>query len=516
MSSKAHWELLVLGSALAMGVLADVLLRALPWGLNLCIWMTAFAAVVVMHVGARTESNAGAAGGIPAPAKPEALSVTGRWLPAAAALFALSFVWRDAPQLNLLSLLAIFTVLSWVMLEVQAGGIRRAGFVEYALGAAVAGLNAAFGVLPVLFGDVEWRKLARGRASRQALAVARGALFALPCLLIFGGLFMAADAVFDHIVRQTFHIDLQKLLTHFFMVGFFAWLAGGYLRGILWGKEASLLKGRPLPAVSLGTTEGAVLLGALDLLFLAFILVQVRTFFGGSTLVQATTGLTYAEYARRGFFQLVGVAALLLPLLLLVHWLMAQRGAPGERVFRLLAGLQILLLFVVMASALQRMRLYQAEYGLTQQRLYATAFMGWLAVVFLWFAVSVLSGRRRRFAFGTALAGFALIVVLHFLNPDALVARVNLERAKAGRSFDARYVTRLSADAVPELVAALPDLNPQDRCSVSGALLRRWGGEKPPDWRTWNWSNGTATRIVRERESSLKAARCVEQPEPLH
>lgn len=86
-------------------------------------------------------------------------------------------------------------------------------------------------------------------------------------------------------------------------------------------------------------------------LYLAFVLVEVRYFFGGSALVQATTGLTYAEYARRGFFQLFDVAVLVLPLLLLAHWLMAQRGPEAERVFRVLAGVQILMLAMQPGSA---------------------------------------------------------------------------------------------------------------------------------------------------------------------
>jgi hypothetical protein len=292
------------------------------------------------------------------------------------------------------------------------------------------------------------------------------------------------------------------------VAAFFAWCVGGYLRGMLWGKEISVIEEKRLPCVSLGIIEVAVALGALDLLFLAFVLVQVRYFFGGSALVQATTGLTYAEYARRGFFELVAVVALLLPLLLLMHWLIARSGPEGERVFRVLAGAQILLLFVIMASAFQRMRLYQAEYGLTEQRLYPTAFMGWLAVVFLWFATTVLSGRRERFAFGAMVAGFLLIIVLQALNPDALIARTNLARAKAGRSFDALYATRLSADAVPELVAALPNLNPQDRCTVASGVLKRWANLQASDWRVWNWSRARASQVLHENEASLKAMQC--------
>ncbi len=492
---RARLELSVLATAVVMGILADALLRVLPWGLNLLIWMAALSAVILVHARGREE----------------ALSGGGRWLPALAALFALGLAWHDSPALKMLSLLAALTALSLVILRAQGGRIRIAGLVEYAIGAAVAGLNAAFGLLPMLFGEAEWKKLLGDRWSQRAMAIVRGALLALPCLLVFGGLFMGADAVFDNIVRKTFRVNFQQIFTHFFVAAFFAWCVGGYLRGMLWGKEIAAVKEKRLSSLSLGTLEGAVVLGALDLLFLAFVLVQVRYFFGGSSLVQATTGLTYAEYARSGFFELLAVAALVLPLLLLLHWLMAQRDSKSQGVFRVLAGVQILLLFVVMASALERMRLYQAEYGLTEQRLYATAFMGWLAAVFLWFAMTVLSGRRERFAFGAMLAGFLLIIVLHALDPDALIARTNLARAKAGRAFDTRYATWLSADALPELVAALPDLNLQDRCAVASRILKRWARPEPTDWRAWSWSRARATQVVRENEASLKAMQCPSQ-----
>jgi hypothetical protein len=245
----------------------------------------------------------------------------------------------------------------------------------------------------------------------------------------------------------------------------------------------------------------------LDLLFLLFVLVQLRYLFGGAALVGVTPGLTYSEYARRGFFELVAAAALVLPLLLLAHWLLRKEQPAHERIFRGLAGVQILLLFVIMVSAVERMWLYQQEYGLTEQRVYPTAFMGWLAVVFVWFALTVLRGRRERFAFGAMVAGYLLLAMLHFLSPEALVVRVNAARAAAGRSLDVRYALSLSADAVPELISALPSLNPQDRCTVADHLLRRWSS---PDgsWRTWSLARARAQQAVEEDAATLRAATC--------
>jgi hypothetical protein len=127
-------------------------------------------------------------------------------------------------------------------------------------------------------------------------------------------------------------------------------------------------------------------------------------------------------------------------------------------------------------------------------------------------------------------AGFALIAALHLLNPDTIVARTNIARAKAGRrqpalrqaqggepsrtaqaGFDARHATRLSADAVAALVAGLLDLSPADRCAVAAGLLERWPPLEPLDWVAWNGSRAQALRVVSENQTRLRAQTCSEQ-----
>ena len=495
MTDRSNLELRLLGAAILVGVLGDALLRTLPWGLNFLLWMVGLLAALLLL----------------GPGKPEAFAGSGRWLFLPLIVFSLLFLWHDSPVLKLLNILALLVGLSLVVLRAQGGRILRGGIVEYVLGSAIAGLNAAFGIIPMVFGNAEWKKLLEGRGQQRTLAVARGIALAFPLLLIFGGLFMGADAVFKNLVANAFRLNFRLLFTHFFVAAFFAWIVGGYLRGMLFGMEWAKVAGLRLPAPSIGAIEIGMVLGLLDLLFLLFVLVQLRYFFGGAALVQATTGLTYSEYARRGFFELLAVAVLALPLLLGAHYLIEKNAPATERLFQVLSGTLILLLFVVMISAFQRMRLYQDEYGLSEQRLYPTAFMGWLAVVFVWFSFTVLRGRREQFWFGAMVAGFVLIALLHLLNPDALIARTNLARAKAGRPFDARYAAWLSADAVPALAEGLPGLSAPDRCKVAAGLLSHWLLEEGPDWRAWNHSRAQALQVIRENEARLRAMACGQQ-----
>lgn len=495
MNPRAKAALEISVGAVILGILGDALMRAAPWGINAGLWMLAALLVIAAL----------------APHRPEALRGGGAWLLLPAVVFSAGFAWRASPLLAMLNLLALGVTASLALLRAQGGPVLDSGLAQYALGAILAGVNALFGALPLAFKDMPWKELSARRWTDRSAAVGRGVLLAIPPLVVFGALFASADAVFEKLAVNVLHFDFQTLVSHGLLFAFFAWASAGWLRGAALGEERKFVAGETPPkSFSLGTIETGIVLGLLDLLFLAFVLIQIRYLFGGAMHIQATTGLIYAEYARRGFFELVTVAALALPLLLVAHWVLRNENPSDERAFRALATILVLLLFVIMASAIQRMRLYQHEYGLTELRVYTTAFMAWLGVVLVWFSLTVLRGHRKRFAAGALVAGYALIVALEVLNPDALIARTNVVRALEGRQFDARYVASLSADAVPELVAALPRLPAEDRCVVAGRLLKRGSEAEPADWRTWNRSRAKAKKLIGDKGPALREMACPE------
>jgi hypothetical protein len=187
-------------------------------------------------------------------------------------------------------------------------------------------------------------------------------------------------------------------------------------------------------------------------------------------------------------------------MLLLAHWLLRSDKPAHLLLLRILSGSLVGLLFVVMASALGRMRLYAAEFGLTELRLYTTAFMVWISVVLIWFVLTVLLlDRRRYFAFGVLATGFAAVALLNAANPDALIVRANVARMQAGDRFDAPYLASLSADAVPPLVSSLPAMNAPDREPVVAELRYRWQPPEDPDWRSYNLSRARAVGLVEDR-----------------
>lgn len=497
MDDRTSLALATFGAALVLGSLGDMLLRATPWGLNAFLWTLALVATIVALARLWSVGMAG----------------EGRWFLPVTGLFAAGVMWRDSPTLAFLDVTAALIALSLAAVWGRSGFVRLRGLSEYVIGGLYTGAASAAGPLAATVRDVRWAEVARERRRGQVLEVARGVTIATPLLFVFGALFVAADAVFENFVIEVFDIDLVEIFGHLFLIGFFAWTSAGLLWLFLLSRGPEGFSFRRPNAISLGVVEVGIALGLLDLLFASFVFVQVRYLFGGAETVVASAGLTYAEYARRGFFELVTVTALALPVLLLAHWFLRGEDRTHRRVFAALAGTMVALLFVVVASALYRMRLYTGEFGLTELRFYTTAFMFWISAVLLWVLPTVLRDRRDRFAFGALATGFAAILVINAINPDALIARTNVARLEEGKRFDAYYLTTLSADAAPVLSESLPEIGDRrifpeyERTMPSGEekivtgptleeeLLGAWKTERT-DWRTWNLSRWRADRLA--------------------
>ena len=575
MNTRTRIGLEVLQVALVIGVLGDVLLRETPWGVNVTLFNIAFVGGVVALLWRHAR---------------ERLTAQTFALMGAQIFFAALYVWRDAIELRVADTFAIIAILGVLFLPTLKVTARIAGLFQYAVGVIWAGLNSLFGAGVLLGSDIQWSQISSSGWRRTALSVLRGLLIALPLLLIFGALFMAADAVYEGWVRRVFNVDFENTLGHLALFGVFGWFSAGYLRGILLAgiptadvnspisiivpeekedakspmarvradsgehpvvlaenrtvvehiniadsadlenknsadsstKESGTdanpaskpawswanIDNSVVPGFTLGTVEVGVIFGLVNLLFLSFVIVQVPYLFGGMELMQNTPDFKLAEYARRGFGELVAVSAIVLPMLLVSHWLIRKETPIAEKLFRALAGVQIALLFVIMASAVQRLVLLTGNlgYGMTTVRLYPLIFMTWLAIVFVLFAATVLRGARQHFAWAALWSAFLILGATHLFNPNEFIVRHNLALMREGREFDASYNSGLGDDAFPSLIEAFPEMNEDDQQIVFRELAwQNCRKKNENDLRSWNISRlAASTSLLQFDESFTK------------
>jgi hypothetical protein len=279
----------------------------------------------------------------------------------------------------------------------------------------------------------------------------------------------------------------------YFVLGALAVTGAGHL---LAGPPALALP--RLRSTRLRTRDWAVPVGALVALFTVFVGVQFAALFGSREYVQEATGLTFAEYARSGFWQLLAVSVLALAVILAgLRWAppYTARDRTAKRV--LLTALAVLCL-VIVASALRRMWLYQEAYGFTVLRLLVGVCELWLGLAFVLVAIAVLrldrSGPARPMA-GTAVAA---LLALALLDPERFIAEQNLARFATTGSLDTSYLSTLSADAVPALLALPPSA---DRSCILATIAHTSRARDREDWREGNLSRAAA----REALASLAA-----------
>ena len=502
----------ILAHALAVGLSADLLLRD-GSGAGFPVWIVLLACSLLALA---------QRGGHLLPREALAWLVT-------AVLFGTGVAWHSADELQALDFLA--TLFALGMAAIALGSPRSALLAERLRDTLWAGARAigaiAAGLAPLVFGEASLHEPV-ARSTTRARPAVRAVVIALPLLVVFGSLLRGADPLFASFLALP-DFDIETLLSHLIVVGVFTWTAAGWMRAALVADIARPRAPDRLP-FALGRLDITAGLGVLVALFALYLISQLGWFFGGEQFLRERTGLTVAEYARQGFFQMVWVVLLVVPTL------MGSRAMllPDRDLHRRHSALAISLLLLVgllIVSAVLRLQLYVRYYGMTIDRLYALVFMGWLAVVLVWLALTVLRGAGRTFVAGAVVTGLATLAALNAVAPDVVVARMNIARGEAAGgtgadSVDVAYLARLGGDAIPLVVPAVlrPDSSPPGsaeriasdmaRCRASHDLLAQWSpfSERRArrdanviPWGRWNRGDARAVAAVGANTRALRA-----------
>jgi hypothetical protein len=462
------------------------------------------------------------------------------WLLVALVPFAAAVAIHANGFLTLLNISAILMLLALAAIDLTRRSVLDLGLPALA----IAPLQAP--LLALVRGGEVTLQAARNDLSRlprperrRLMPLLRGALLAAPVVVVFAALLASADMVFadllERILRLEFLERLAEWTGHGLVIAAVGFFAAGGLAYTVW-RKASTGEETPgnsaLPLVLprfLGNTEALVLLNAVNALFFLFVLVQVPYLFGGEVNIQSE-GFTYAAYARRGFAELVIVAVLTLSMVLLLSAVTRRDEGRQEVAFNLCSTILLILTAVILVSAFKRLWLYELAYGFTRMRIYPHVFMAWLGVLLAWFTYT-LWRRSSRFAIGLLVVCLGFVITLDLLNPDDFIVWQNAARyaalavstagaSRPEREVDATYLTQLSADAVPALIA-LADASEGTTQETIEANLRRRAAqmEKDTSWRGWqslNLSRSRAYQLLSTRYQGMALEYPTAPSRPVH
>lgn len=402
------------------------------------------------------------------------------------------------PVMSVLICLAIGFLLAIQMLLATRSSLRSITTFFAALAPPVA-LRAA--ALESLHRAIDATNLIR---STRARAWVRGLAITLPVLIGFALLLAEADPVFagwrDAIGALIANWEFVPRMI--FFVALLVVVLGAYGHASVGQGSASTAEARA-PDQWLGSTERLMLLGSVAALFWLFLAMQLGYLFGNLPRI-AESGVTFAEYARRGFGELTVVASA--SALLIVGSERYGNDDGRARIVRYLTLAVIAAVLLLLGSAFRRVLLYEAAYGFTTARLYAQVYMCAVAAGLAMLSLEVVGDfdAGRLFRRATA-AATMLFVVLIYWNHEAWIAGRNIDRFASSGQLDIRFLAQeLSPDAIPAIAERLPALPDSVRSELRRAVREQDAKrkERPRAWFEWNLASRRARRAMEASFSS--------------
>ena len=327
--------------------------------------------------------------------------------------------------------------------------------------------------------------------------IVRGVVLALPLLFILGALLASADAVFASFFDVSF--DMGATIGHLFGIAIGCAAMATLLRVASAAHEPRPVAGHR----ALRRVEMIVILGLLDLLFGLWALAQLLAMSSAGDHVLKTQGLTYAQYARTGFFQLLAVAGITISIVMSVRAALRDDDPESQRWFVRLVLVLLGLTLAIVAVSIQRLSLYEHEFGWTSLRLvvHISAYGIGALVVLLALSCTARFGARNWFPSAGVVVVCLTLLLVNVMNPDDFVTRHNVGRAPtSARALDGLYLAQLSDDAIPAAVQGLDSLSESERDGLVGLLCQRRYSDS--DWLHWNLSARNADAAIRSLQCS--------------
>ena len=398
--------------------------------------------------------------------------------------------------------------LYWVC--VSAGRRIKDGLSAYIIGDAIQqGISAPFsnfGRCPSALA-----RFMKGRKTMRALPAIIGILVFLPVIALVTSLLMSADMAFENFINFLFgYINFRMVTDHIWQ-----FILGVPVAFYIYGSVYGNAKGRRADNITAGSVDKAAMImkiapkatiySALVIfngIYCAFFTVQAVYLFSAfyGNLPEA---FTYAQYARRGFFELCAVAGINLAVLAVSHLTLRKGHNEEPKAMRILTALISAFTMALIVTAQSKMIMYISAYGLTQLRVYTSWFMALLFIVFIGvFVRQFVSFNLEKYII---ISFVCMFMILSYGNADGLIAGYNIRAYEAGAlsDFDIDMIADLSDAAVPYIYdmylrTDANDARTRQRLAdaiQSRAIYGMYGQESRKNFRAFNLQRYRADKI---------------------
>lgn len=358
------------------------------------------------------------------------------------------------------------------LLNGSAKGNRETLGIFYSAGATFANMEVAVKSLFV-----------SGNGKQKVIGKALiGLLCAVPALFVIVPLLISSDDAFRGMMSKLFRNSTANI---------FKVLLGVGLSVFIFTYGLSLKKGRVTKAKGgiLPSIENVYIisfLSAISVCYLLYLFSQLAYFFSAFSGFLPDGQITYAQYARKGFFEMCAIAVINLIIVFLALLFAKKNDGKVCAAIKLPATFVAVFTLVIIATAISKMVLYIDAYGMTVLRLTTSAFMVFLAVVFLSVILRIYLVNIN--IVKTALiTASCILLLLGTVNVNAVCARYNYESYISGRltSVDMEAMFHLGDEGIPYLVKLAdhkdPDISGRAKKYLARAIIYEYFADLDSD-----------------------------------
>ncbi|MFL0194470.1 DUF4153 domain-containing protein [Clostridium sp. WILCCON 0269] len=327
-----------------------------------------------------------------------------------------------------------------------------------------------------------------------------GILISLPLLVILIILLSSADMVFGYyfanLTKLFNNINIEEFVPHTIIILVITF----YLFGYVWGfksEEKAIEKGLDALAVSWEAVTIITVLAALNILYLIFTIIQFSYLYGGDNIT-LPAGFTYAEYARKGFFELATVTFINFIIVLGCQKYVKKDNKKLLKTANLLLTLLVAFTLNMLFSANFKLTLYEAAFGYTFLRVSVHLFMLLLFILCLVVAAGIWY-RKIPIVKSVIVITIIMYTIISYLNIDGFIAKKNIERYNETGKLDTYYLTSLSFEAVPYLIEVRDKSNSHIKMIIDKNLkYRKKVLDKQNSWTEFNFSKNRIRKLLNQ------------------
>ena len=276
-----------------------------------------------------------------------------------------------------------------------------------------------------------------------------GLLCAVPALLVIVPLLLSSDDAFQGMMRKLFSNSLSNIMKTVFglVISVFVVSYGFSF------KKGRLLTMKKSQMAGVENVHIISFLSAISVCYLMYLFSQLAYFFSAFRGFLPDGQITYAEYARKGFFEMCAIASINLGMVFLALLLAKKKAGKVCNAIKLLATFIAVFTLIVIATAISKMVLYIDAYGMTVLRLTTSAFMVFLAVVFLSAILRIFLVKINIVKTALITAG-CILLLLGTVNVNGICAKYNYDSFMSGKlkNVDVEAMYQLGDEGIPYLV----------------------------------------------------------------